>query len=57
MNEALFIVLQSDNQEELSYKIRAYWSDLEHINLNEEVKFMFSENEQRQVYHLELKGK
>ena len=28
INEALFIVIQSDNQEELTYKIRAYWSDL-----------------------------
>lgn len=49
-------MVQSDENEEISYKLNTYWSDLEHINLNEELRFMFSENEQKQIYHLELEG-
>lgn len=51
------MVVQSEGKEELTYKIQVYWSNLEHINPGQEVKFIFSEKEQRQLYHLELEGK
>ena len=41
----------------MSYFLKTYWSDLEHIYPNQEIKFMFSEKEQRQIYHLELENK
>ena len=51
------LLVQSDSGEEIVYKLNSYWSDLEHIHVNEEVRFMFSEQEQRQIYHLELEGR
>lgn len=55
-NETLFLVVES-GEDECEYQIKSYWSDLEHIELNTELRFMFSKEEQRQVYHLELEGK
>jgi NAD(P)H-flavin reductase len=45
--------VQSDSGEEIAFKLNSYWSDLEHIHVNEEVRFVFSEQEQRQIYYLE----
>ena len=50
------LLVQSDSGEEIAYKLNSYWSDIEHILVNEEVRFMLSEQEQRHIYHLELEG-
>lgn len=54
-NETVFVVVDSGN-EEMEYELRTYWSDLEHISVGSEVRFMFSKTDKRQIYHLELEG-
>lgn len=56
VNETLLIVVESGG-EDCEYELRSYWSDLEHIFAGTEIKFMFSKQEQKQIYHLELEGK
>lgn len=51
----MFVVVKGEM--ECEFELRTYWSDLEHIAVGMETKFMFSKKEQRQVYHLELEGK
>jgi len=45
-------VVECESEEEIEYKLRSYWSDLEHLTVGSEMKFMFSEAEQKQIYHL-----
>ena len=41
---------------EIEYELKTYWSDLEHVKIGEEIKFIFSKDNPRQLYHLELEG-
>lgn len=50
-------MVHSESGEELTYKLKTYWSDLEHIAIGQEIRFMFSNKEQKQIYHLELEDK
>lgn len=50
-NETVFVVVDSGS-EEMEYELRTYWSDLEHISVGSEIKFMFSKADKRQIYHL-----
>ena len=41
-DESLLIVVEEESKEEYEYEIRSYWSNLEHVQVGKEIKFMFS---------------
>jgi hypothetical protein len=56
MKENTNVLLLTDSAQHVyGFTLRTYWSDLEHLAPGDSVKFFFSNKDQTQLYHLELK--